>query len=158
MINPGAYNVFQPDGTLLKWGAESVYVKVTTYNRACFFVGDNTECLIEKYIPKTITRHDQFDAFTRMVFESAIMLHATHLVLKLHKYQDAYRQICDQKAKNLGLMKMDLMPTWRWIEEVERLNEYLETCEDLMKETMEELRVLAPDMLSSTFTIIFGKA
>lgn len=157
-INPGTYNVFNEDGTLFKWGEESARVEVTTSHRVRFYVGDNEEPIKERHLPGHIRTLTQFDQYILNVFTAAMVLYATQLVVKLHKFQDAYEQIIAQKKYNHVAMMMGLLPTWRWIELFKELSTYQDTCEDLMKEHMDKLQSLAPGMLTSTFTIIFTES
>lgn len=154
-INAGKYNVFNEDGTLFKWGDQSVHVSVTINHRVQFFIGDNAEPITEKNIPKRIHTLNDFDKFTRGIFQASLVMYATRLVIKLHKFQEVYQQIIDQKSVILGQMMLGALPVWRWIERMQELNQFQETCETLMMEYMGELHSLAPNMLTDQFTIIF---
>jgi hypothetical protein len=157
-INPGTYNVFNEDGTLFKWGEETTRVEVTTSNRVRFYVGDNEDPIAERHLPTRIRTLTAFDEYIVDVFSAAMILYATRMIIKLHKFQEAYEQIIAQKKEEHAAMLVGLLPTWRWIERYKELSTYQETCEDLMKDLMEKLQKLSPAMLSSTFTIIFTES
>jgi len=133
-------------------------VEVTTSNRVRFYVGDNEDPITERHLPKRIRTLMAFDEYIVNIFSTAMILYATRMVIKLHKLQDAYEQIIAQKKQEHTAMLVGMLPTWRWIERFKELSTYQDTCEDLMKELMEQLQKLSPAMLTSSFTIIFTES
>jgi hypothetical protein len=154
-VHPGKYTVFNEDGTPFLWGKESVTASVTIFQRVSITIGDNMEPVLTKHLPDFIKTLTEFDAFTLMICRSALMLHTTALMVKLHKFQEAHAQIMDAKSVDFGAMLMGTLPVWRWIEKRQEYAQYQETCENLMRETMDKLQELAPEMLTQSFTIIF---
>lgn len=154
-INQGRYNVFNEDGSMFKWGSERMTATVTPKNRVQFFIGDNMEPVIEKHIPSRIRTVNEFDDFTLGVCSQAKVRYVALLVEKLHRYQEAYGLIMEAKSLCQEDMVNGIIPVWRWIERLQEMNEYQETCETLLMETMGTLYDLAPESITSSVTFIF---
>jgi ASC-1-like (ASCH) protein len=157
-INPGRYNVFNEDGSLFKWGKESVSATVTMKNRVQIFIGDNMEPATEKHIPARIHTVNDFDAFTLSVCRTALVKYVALLTEKLRMYQEAYQLIIQQKNQDFSAMVLKLIPAWRWIEKTQELNELQEICENLLMDTMGNLYNIAPNTFTSEFIIVFTEA
>jgi ASC-1-like (ASCH) protein len=157
-INPGRYNVFNEDGTLFKWGSESVSATVTMKNRVQIFIGDNMEPTTEKHIPARIHTVNDFDTFTLSVCRTALVKYAALLTEKLRHFQEAYQIIQEIKASDQAAMNSGFMPVWRWIEKFQEVNELQETCEDLLMDTLSKLYEVAPSMFATEFIIVFTES
>lgn len=154
-INPGRYNVFNEDGSLFKWGKESVSATVTMKNRVQIFIGENKELASEKHIPAHIKTVNDFDKFTLSVCRTALVKYAALLKEKLRHFQEAYRRILETKSSDQYAMMLGMIPVWRWIEKVQEANELQETCQELILDTMSKLYDVAPDTFATEFIIIF---
>jgi hypothetical protein len=150
-IHPGRYNVFNEDGSLFKWGGESVHASLTIKNRVQFFIGDNEEPETECYLPKSVKCMNDFDSFTLGVFSGALVIHVAQYAAKLAQLQDAHREVIARRRTDNDKMISGSMPVWRWIERHREFKEYQEVCESLMKETHQKLVELAPSTITGIF-------
>lgn len=155
VINQGRYNVFNEDGTMFKWGKEKVSATVTPKNRVQFFIGDNMEPMIERHMPARIRSVNDFDKFTLSVFQTALVKYVALLVEKLHKYQEAYRLILEQKHQNTSALIAGTAPDWRCLERIQELNEFQDVAQTLILDTMGTLYEIAPESLSTHVMFIF---
>jgi hypothetical protein len=150
-IHPGRYNVFNEDGSLFKWGKESVHASLTMKNRVQFFIGDNEEPEAEHHLPRSVQTMNDFDKYTHTIFQGALIRYVAHLGAKLAQYQNAYREIIDQKAANQSAMILGGLPVWRWIEKTKELNDLQEIAQELGMETHAKLVELAPKSIEHVF-------